>query len=590
QEFPDSRYTPDVLMRQAEFYFNPPLHQIEKAIEIYHSILAYTDSPKYNEALYKLGWSYYKLSDYPKAISYFTMLADDISMASQFDPKNKISNPALREESIEYIGISFLDYSGVEGAERYLNEIGGREYGVDVLKKIGDAYMDVKEEYDKAINAYEVLLKLYPYSAGAPLVQARIAEAYRFLEDDQQTYLMRKKLFADYHEGTDWWNNVTKKEARQKALQLSEHALRANVNLLLDTANETSNPNLYAQAVDDTKDYLKEFPEDSNAVLMHWNMALTLDSKLSRSDAAYDQYVEISNLYWGSRFQEEAAKNAIAIAQVLAESDSLQRVDILPLNIGEIREQVEQGDPNLLKNLELEPGQLSDGEKKLAAAIDNYIKLFPFEGETPARLNQAGSMYYNKNDFVNSLKYFKTLLKHFPEDSLAEDAEFLVMESYFGKLDFKSVEIVAKRMLVKDVRTDYTTKARQRLAEAIFLQAQSYADAEQHFKAAEEYSRVAKEVPNADFADLALFNAGLEYDRAKEYSRAVEIYDRLSQDYAQSEHYLPSLNNMALDYRELKDYRNAAIVFERLAEEDTASTKIETHLYNASVSFVDAED
>lgn len=590
EEFPDSPYIPDVLMRQAEYYFNPPQNQSEKAIEIYQKILSYTESPKYNEALYKLGWSAYKLNDYPKAISYFTMLADDIGQARQFDPSNKISNPALREEAVEYIGISFLDYTGVNGAEQYFAEIGGRDYGVRVLRKIGDSYMDVKEEYDNAIAAYEVLLKLYPYAPEAPLVQARVAEAYRFLEDDQQTYLMRKKLFATYHEGTDWWNAVEDKAAREKALQLAEHALRANINLLLDAANQTGNPNLFAQAVDDTKEYLKVFPEDSSAVRLHWNMALTLDAKLQRDEDAYTQYMDISNLYWGSKFQKESAKNAIAIAQDFVKSDSLQRAEVLPVNIGDLREQVEQGEPDLRKNLKLEKIPLSDGETKLAAAIDNFIKLFPYDDDAPDRLSQAGSIYYNTNDFINSLKYFKTLLKHFPNDSLAEDAEFLVMESYFGNLDFQSVEIVAKRLLSKDVRSDYVAKASRRLAEAIFLQAQSLADAKEHFKAAEEYSRVAEEVPNAEFADLALFNAGLEYDQAREYSRAVETYDRMTQNYPKSKHYLPALNNMALDYRELRDFRNAAIVFERLSEEETDEAKIETHLYNASVSFVDAED
>lgn len=590
KEFPDSRYTPEALMRLAEYYFNPPKNEIDRAIEIYKKVLDYTDSPKFNEALYKLGWSYYRINEYAKAISYFTMLADDISRAADLDPESKVSNPALREESIEYIGISFLDYTGVQGAEAYLEEIGGRPYGLDILRKIGDAYMNVKEEYDSAIYAYELLLKLYPFAEEAPLVQAKIAEAHRFLEDDQQTYLTRNELFAKYHVGTEWWEATTSKDARAKALELSEHALRANINLLLETAMETGNVNLYAQAVDDTRDYLKVFPDDSNAVLLHWNMALTLDAKLNQPDAAFGEYIQISNLYWGSKFQQEAAKNAIAIAQEMVQIDSLQRPEVLPLNIGDMREQLEKNAANLRRSLSFEPIPLSAGEQKLIEAIDNYLKLYPLEPESPARLSQAGSLCYNKNDFINSLKYYKTLLKHFPDDTLAHEAEYLVMESYFGNLDFRSVEVVAKRLLSKDASAEVKGKASQRLAEAIFLQAQSYAEASEHFKAAEEYSRVAEEVPDAEFADLALFNAGLEYDNAREYSRAVEIYGKLTTRYTESRHYLPSLNNLALDYRELRDYRNAAIIFERLAEEDSSSANIETHLYNASVSYVDAED
>jgi tetratricopeptide (TPR) repeat protein len=167
QDFPNSHYMPDALFRVAEYYFNPPVNQIERAIEIYNRVLQYNNSPKYDEALYRLGWSYYKLNDYPKAISFFTMLADDVKRSQNLDPKNKITNPSLAEESIEYIGIAFLDFKGAQAAANYLTSVGGRQYGIDILRKIGDSYMNVKEEHDKAIEAYRVLLRMHPFATGA---------------------------------------------------------------------------------------------------------------------------------------------------------------------------------------------------------------------------------------------------------------------------------------------------------------------------------------------------------------------------------------------------------------------------------------
>ncbi len=590
QMFPDSRYMPEVLMRQAEYYFNPPVNQIERAIEIYKQILAYTDSPRYDEALYRLGWSYYRLNDYPKAISYFTMLADDIEEASKYDPNNRITNPALKEESVEYIGISFLDFSGVDGVAKYLEEIGGREYGFDILKKMGDAYLEVKEEYEMAVQAYDTILRMYPFAKDAPLIQAKIAEAYRKMGNDQKTYLARKELFQNYREGSDWWQNVEDEDARKRAYELTELAMRANINLLVQTANETGDENLYYQAVEDSREYLKSFPKDSNAVKIHWNMALILDTKLNMPKSAFKEFIKISNEYWDTQFQKDAAKNAVAIAQDLAAADTVEREEVMPLALSEMREKALQDSSQLRQSLQLEPIPLSEGEIMLTQAIDNFIKLFPFDDDTPERLSQAGSIYYNKNHFVDALKYFKTLLKHFPEHPLAEYSEYLVMESYFGKLDYKSVEIVAKRLRQKAHNPEYAAKANQRLAEAIFLQAENLADLEKHFRAAEEYRRVAEEVPDAEFADLAMFNAGLEYDRAREYGLAVEVYSNLTQRFPQSQYYISALNNMALDYGELKDYTNAALTFERLAEEDPDSVRAETHLYNASVFYVKAED
>jgi len=596
QDFPGSRYVPEALFRVAEYYFNPPPHQLEKAVEIYSRILQYHDSPKYNEALYRLGWCYYKMNDYPQAISYFTLLADDVKRAQKLDPKNKITNPSLAEESIEYIGIAFLDYKGATAAAEYLNSVGGRHYGIDILRKIGDVYMNVKEEHDKAIHAYRLVLRMYPLAAEAPIVRAKIAEAYRALDEEQMAYIQRDSLLVEYREGSPWWSHNTGEELRRKTHQLVERGIRENINLLLKRADENNDAGLYAQAVLDSRKYLGAFAKDSAASQIHWNMALTLDAKLRQPDAAYAEYIDCSNAYWNSRFRKMAAENAVALAQEMAVADTAaSRPAMMPLNIGAMKNTLQDStskDPagKLRVALQLERRELTPGQAKLAAALDNYAKLFPHEPETAERLAQAGALYYNNNDFAGSIKYFKTLLKHFPESAAAEYAEYLLMESYFGKVDYKSSEIVAKRIRLNNQNNDYVIKAEQRLAESIFLQAEGLANAAEHRQAAEEYRRVFEEVPQAEFADLALQNSGLEFDQAHEFNRAVETYEVLTRTFPQSPHYLPALNNMAYDYGALNDYRNAALTFERLANEDADTTKGELYLYNASGFYVKAEE
>lgn len=595
QDFPNSRYVPDALFRVAEYYFNPPLNQLDLAIDMYKRILPYNESPKYDEALYRLGWCYYKMNNYAQAISYFTLLADDVTRAQRLDPKNKITNPSLAEESIEYIGIAFLDYQGASAAAEYLHSVGGRTYGIDILRKIGDVYMNVKEEHDKAIQAYRLLLKMFPLAPEAPVVRAKIAECYRALDEEQMAYIQRDSLFIEYREGAAWWNNNTDEDLRAKTHQLVERGLRENINLLLKRADENSDAALYAQAVTDSRKYLRVFAKDSAASQIHWNMALTLDAKLQLPDSAYNEYIKCSNLYWNSRFRKMAAENAVALAQEIAGVDTVSRPAVMPLNIGEMKTAIQDSAAKdaagrLRLALHLERRPLTAGQIKLATAIDNYIKLFPHEPETAERLSQAGALYYNNNDFAESIKYFKTLLKHFPESASAEYAEYLLMESYFGKIDYKSSELVAKRIRLNTKNSDYLRKAEQRLAESIFLQAEGLANAAEHLKAAEEYRRVFEEVPTAEFADLALHNSGLEFDQAREYSRAVETYGVLTATFVKSVHYLPALNNMAYDYGALNDYRNAALTFERLATEDPDSAKGETYLYNASGFYVKAEE
>ena len=587
EEYPDSRYVPESLMRIGEYYFNPPRNDIEQAIEFYRRILDFKDSPKFDEALYRMGWSYYRLSNYPEAVSYFTLLADDIEHARQIDPQQRFSNPALRDESLEYIGISFLDFGGTEHAVEYLNRIGGRNYGVEILKKIGDVYMYEKELYDEAIEAYHTLLKMYPDHEEAPEIQEKIVTSYRYMRDDMMAYVSRDKLHNEYRPGSPWWQKHTDEKLREKVYYITERALRDNINLLFQRAELAKDQNLYLQAVNDSRKYLKAFPADSSAPLIHWNMALTMDTRLNQKDAAFEEYMKISDLYWNSKYQKFAAENAIALTKEAVENDTTQKkitaADQAPDSLKAVS--------SVIPVLNYQRLELTENERKLTRAYNNYIKLFPHEPETAAILANGGALYYNNNQFKEALRYFNTIVRHFSNSEDINNVKYTILESYFGKGDFKSAEIIARRL--KDtpgISPELERKARKRLAESIFLAAEVYANAEDHLQAGNEYLRVVREVPNAEFADLSLFNAALEYDKAREFSRAVETYNYLIETRSDSKYLLDAMNNLALDYGELKEPNNAALTYERLAAVAKDSAQAHDALFNASFFFVKAEE
>ncbi|MDZ7341051.1 MAG: tetratricopeptide repeat protein [candidate division KSB1 bacterium] len=586
KEYPSSRYVPEAYMRIAEYYFNPPRNEINTAIDFYKKILNYRDSPKYDEALYRLGWSYYRLGNFAEAVSYFTLLADDIERAKIIDPHQRFSNPALRDESLEYIGISFLDYGGTDRAVEYLKNIGGRAYGAEILKKIGDVYMNEKEIYDKAIEAYETLLKMYPDHEQAPEIQEKIVLCYRHNKDDRMAYVSRDRLVTQFKPGSPWWQKHEDEKVRERVYQITERALRDNITLLYQRAEEKRDPDLYLQAVNDSRKYLTTFPADSMAPMIHWNMALTMDTKLHQSDQAFEEYMKIGDQYWNSKYQRYAAENAIALAKDAVESDTTRKV------ISEASDQQRPVRENSILNiLEYKRLELTANEKRLIRAYNNFIKLYPHDPETATILTNAGALYYNNNQFAEALRYFNTMVKHFPDHRDINNVRYTILESYFGKRDFRSAEIVARRLRnVPGISQSLLDKTNKRLAESIFLAAEVLADSADHLQAGNEYLRVVKEVPNSEFADLSLFNAALQYDKAKEFSRAVETYSYLIETRANSKYLFDAMNNLAIDYAELGEPKNAALTYERLATMAKNQQQAHDALYNASLFFVKAEE
>ena len=109
-------------MRMGEYYFNPPQNELEKAVSCYEKVIENRSGPRYHEALYKLGWSHYRLSEYPEAISYFTTLIESVDRLRQINPSIAASGIQLRDEAVEYVAISFIDFGGPNSAESYVRQ------------------------------------------------------------------------------------------------------------------------------------------------------------------------------------------------------------------------------------------------------------------------------------------------------------------------------------------------------------------------------------------------------------------------------------------------------------------------------------
>jgi len=604
-KYPDSPFSPESYMRLAEYYFAPRLDktdeeqsvlEIRKAIQLYKNVLKYKDSQRYDEALYKLGWSYYKLAArdskyYNDAITYFILVADDIERAKKLDPNNKISNPDVRDEAIEYIGISFTDEAytanGVDKARHLLQRINDRVYGPEIMESVGNTFKKI-DEPEKAIYAYVTLLDMYPDFVRAPEIQQNIVESNFARGRDVEAYAAREILYNTYRPTTPWYTNLENSEYQDKvnflnrAYKYSEASLRTNLLLDLEKAEEQSANQqdgrvFYEKVANECEIYLEMFPADSNAYDVNWSYALLLDSRLSRFEDAFEEYIKVSNDYLESEHQENAAVNAVGVADTLVnikfggnDSVSINLADVAMLN----------------------PEELSPEETRLIEAYDNYIRLFPSGEYTPNFLASAGGIYYNHKKFAESKVYFQTLVKRFPGAEQKSLAMRSIMDSYFALGKFKDSEMIAKRIMNEPAVSDEQREfAQKRLGQAIFKNAEYLEEQGDYFTAAQEYYRVFAEAPEeAKLVEPALLNSGLNYQKSKDWIRAIASYDSLVTRYPSSKFAVQALQNMADDYKELEQYANAGSTYERIFTDFKKSENIDAALYNASFYYKKGED
>ncbi len=585
--YPGSKYVPEAYMRLGEYYFNPPINDLENAIYFYNQVLKYRDNVRYDEALYKLGWSYYRLSRYPEAISFFTTLIESYQVEQKYDSLGIDIRANLRDEAVEYISISFIDYGGVSKIEEYLYKIGEPEWGSEALKKMGDVYMESQEEYVSAVAAYEAFLDYFPYSPEAPIIQKKIIDCYDAMQNEENAIESRQKLFAKYKTEGEWWSEIKDENAKLEAYGLAEQALRENINSIIRLAEEKSSQPLYEEVVELGHQYLESFPEDLYAYMVRWNVALILDTKLHNYQKALQEYLTISLVYNQSQYEtfarekglttvKDAAENAIVVADSLVQRERNKNEDL-------------QTSP-LDEETKKEPLPLTTAESWLAMAYDNYIKLFPFDKETPTVLENAGVLYYSHYQFNEALKYFKTLVEYFPKSEQLQNVQFSILDSYFGKKDYLSVENLAKKLLNEPISDQVKLKVEKRLGEAIFFNAQELADGGNSSLAADEFYRMAIEVPSLDFADRSLFNSAKEYERIGDYHSAIRAYELLRISYGGSSLLVDALNNSAFDCGEIGEYKMGAERYEMLYDLLKEGDAAKNALYNAYVFYEKAQD
>ena len=78
-----------------EFYFDE--NKLELALDRYRNILRFPESRWFDKALYKMGWTYYRLSDTKKAISAFFYLINEQDELSEGGLDIELFSPTIRD-------------------------------------------------------------------------------------------------------------------------------------------------------------------------------------------------------------------------------------------------------------------------------------------------------------------------------------------------------------------------------------------------------------------------------------------------------------------------------------------------------------
>ncbi|WP_052518500.1 tetratricopeptide repeat protein [Archangium violaceum] len=584
--YPTSRFATEAWVRIGEYFFDAysDPDALSKAAQAYEAAIRDTSHPLYDKALYKLGWTYYRMDRYDEAVDRFITLVD-LYESWRATRGDEAGSGDLRDEALQYTAISFSDdtWGGLEKAKAYFARIGPRPYEPEVYRRLGDVFFD-QTQHAAAIDAYTLVLQKAPLSPDAPLLQQKIVQAYERDRKLTESSAEAQKLSELYSPGSPWYqahqrdpdvlataDDLTEKSLYSSAIYHHQQALVFKQEGKFDQAKAS-----FELAASGYSKYLERFPRSKNSYELEFYAAECLYNSLQFGGAA-KHYERVRDSTLGNKYFAESAFSAVLSWQKQLEVDikAGKQPAPTPLRSSERPE----GQP-------IQPSPLTALEAKLVAASDAHVAKLPQSERSPGIAYKAAELYYAHDDFPEARRRFEAIVKAFPQHEVARFSTNLIVETFLISQDWKSVEEVSGQLAsnkdVIDPKSElHKDLVRFKLAGRFKLADQLLAEGK-YEEAAAKYIELVNEAPRHEFADKALNNAAVAYEKTQRFDSALQLYERIFREYPSSPLADGALFRVAVNAQNSYDFDKAVESYQKLVKDYPASKDREAALFNAA--------
>jgi TolA-binding protein len=593
-ESPKSESVPEAYVRMGEIHF--ARDQYDKAIERYQQVLQFPKSKFYDKALYKLGWSYYKTRDYDAAVKYFS----DVLRYYRERPVTagrKGKGDDLRQESLDYIAISFTEAEGLNGAGAavsFMQKFGDRDLGRQILLKVGEVY-DERTDYEPARQAYRAYLQNFPLAPEVPEVYSKIAQTYekesRFEEAVQIYSEIGTKLGPD----SEWARvNANVKTAEvSRAAKFRQTSFLAAATFHHEKAQKAGGAEAqahYQKAIESYEIYLANYPDSDGAYETAFNVAECY-MELQQYPQAAAKYQKVIEIKKDKDLWANALFNRAKAYELQVEKEGgLPNKEAITARDKAASSGDKAGTP---KTVEIKPTAMSATTGNWVKSLGEHVENLPDSDKSPAMLYKIGEIYYLHGDFDNARVYFKQVFDKYPKSDVVAFASYWFIETYKQRQDYAGLK-EATRVVPESSKLGLDTTALKSLsAGATFkIAEQKLRDSTsaspvvkaQVQDAIDEYQRGIAENPNDKLADVAMLNIAVAYENhIQDLIRANEAYLYLAKNYPKSQHAPDALLKAAFNYQVLVEFDKAVEAYELFYQSFPGHKEAGNALYNAAV-------
>lgn len=536
---PSAQFAPEIYLRLGEHNFET--NRFRKAIEYYQKVLDQGDTPLYEKALFKIGWSRYAMDQFEEAEEAFAGVLD---LHTKQDKRGDLYN-----ESLEILAKILSETGGAAALEAFLKDHENPAYGLDLSIQLG-AYFQETARYGEAIDTYREILDTYPNASQAPFVEQSLVAALKTEKKVAEAEALQASMVARYGRGTPWDRANQDPDLRKQVDGILWEALNQQLLAHHKLARETKDPKEYEKTIQLYRTVLDYFPEEGEKAYETRFLFAECLYEAGRLEEAAKEYETIAKTEMFAQYSEKAASKRI---QCLEQLRTEERIDA----------------------------------DTLLAAYQDYLRLNPESEKATPILFKEGEILFNSGRYNESASIFGQIIRDHPKHKDVLRAWTLELEALFEAGQYAVLEQRARDLMQQgfDLTESQANRTEHLLRFAQFQQAHADQESANYLQAAERYERLVEEAPRVEIAPDALFNAAICYEKADDPSRAALCYEKIVLHYPTSKHYADALLAPLGYYEKTQQWDRLLVHLEKLYQKDPSSSLARETLYKLAKRF-----
>jgi TolA-binding protein len=549
--YPSSRLIDEAQFRRGEILFSAKRYQ--DAERAYADVIRRgTTSTFYEQSLYKDGWALFKLGRNDESLNAFARLLDR-KLVDTKDPHKVIDMQSLSrperellEDTFRVASITFASEEGTQAIDSFIASRGNPPYSYLMYSALGDLYIS-KERYQDAAQTYEAFVKRDPIDANAPLLQVRAIEAYRKGGFSSLVLTGKQNFVERYGFGGPFW--VGRERAQFPAVVAE---LKTNVKELArhyhSEAQKSKKQSDYMMAARWYRHYLDWFPNEPESA----------DTNFLLAEALYEsrQYKEATGEYERTAYAYPFnARSAEAAYAALLAYDQYE------------------------KTL-LDPSQLLEKAAWHTKGVESGLKFattYTSHKEAPQVLTRTARELFEIKDYDRAVDTAQRVLALQPPVDAAKQRTALTVIAHarFDQAQYAEAEAAYLRLRAVVPPDDKEQKEiNEKLAAAVYKQAEAKQAAGNSLGAVDDFLRVAAVAPTASIRKNAEYDAAAALVTMKEWPRAIEVLENFRRNNPQDPLVVDATRNLAVAYVETGQGARAAAELERIADTATETPEL----------------